>query len=83
MRMKKQDPHREVYELISEAKLFDIQTRTPSLANFKPKFNVKRNKIYFGIKDVKSLTGKTGDKAVEAVKEAEKELDKNIKNLLG
>ena len=59
----KQDPHREVYELISEAKLFDIQTRTPSLANFKPKFNVKRKKIYFGIKDVKSLTGKTGPTA--------------------
>ncbi len=75
----KQDPHREVYELISEAKLFDIQTRTPSLANFKPKFNVKRKKIYFGIKDVKSLTGKTGDKAVEAIKLAEEELNKNIK----
>ena len=72
----KQDPHQEVYELISEAKLFDIQTRTPSLANFQSKFNVKRHKIYFGIKDIKSLTGKTGDKVVEAVKLAEEELKK-------
>ena len=74
----KQDPHREVYELISEAKLFDIQTRTPSLANFQPKFNVKRHKIYFGVKDIKSLTGKTGDKVVVGVDEAEKELGKKI-----
>ncbi len=74
----KQDPHQEVYELISEAKLFDIQTRTPSLANFESKFNVKKHKIYFGIKDVKSLTGKTGDKVVEAVDLSEKELNKKI-----
>lgn len=74
----KQDPHQEVYELISEAKLFDIQTRTPSLANFESKFNVKRHKIYFGIKDVKSLTGKTGDKVVEAVSLAEQEVKKKI-----
>ena len=74
----KQDPHQEVYELISEAKLFDIQTRTPSLANFESKFNAKRHKIYFGIKDVKSLTGKTGDKVVEAVSLAEQEVKKKI-----
>ena len=58
----KQDPHQEVYELFSEAKLFDIEARTPSLANFNIKFNAKKKKIYFGIKDIKSLTGKTGDK---------------------
>lgn len=74
----KQDPHQEVYELISEAKLFDIQTRTPSLANFQSKFNIKRHKIYFGVKDIKSLTGKTGDKVVEAVKITEEELKKKI-----
>ena len=74
----KQDPHQEVYELISEAKLFEITARTPSLANFESKFNVKRKKIYFGIKDVKSLTGKTGDKVTEAVNEAQDELNKKI-----
>lgn len=74
----KQDPHQEVYELISDAKLFDIEARTPSIANFQQKFNVKGRKIYFGIKDVKSLTGKTGDKVIEAVKLAEKDLGKKI-----
>ncbi len=74
----KQDPHREVYELLSEAKLFDIEARTPSLANFDVKFNVKKHKIYFGIKDIKSLTGKTGDKVIDSIKEVESELKKPI-----
>lgn len=75
----KQDPHQEVYELISEAKLFDIETRTPSLTNFERKFNIKRGKIYFGIKDIKSLTGTTGDKLIETINEAEKTLNKHVK----
>jgi DNA polymerase III alpha subunit len=76
--IEKQDPHQETYELISEAKLFDIQVKTPSLANYADKFNIKKGKIYFGIKDIKSLTGKTGDKLIEAISESEKELSKNI-----
>tara|TARA_B100001778_G_scaffold334979_1_gene350170 strand:- start:11248 stop:12813 length:1566 start_codon:yes stop_codon:yes gene_type:complete len=75
----KQDPHQEIYELISEAKLFEIEARTPSLANFGTKFNVKKHKVYFGIKDIKSLTGKTGDKVVESVKASEEELNKPMK----
>ena len=76
----KQDPHQEVYELISEAKLFDIETRTPSLTNFERKFNIKKNKVYFGIKDIKSLTGATGDKLIETIVAAEQELKKNVKS---
>jgi DNA polymerase III alpha subunit len=74
----KQDPHQEVYELISEAKLFDIQARTPSIANYQSKFNSKNGKIYFGIKDIKSLTGKTGDNVLEAISNSEKELGKSV-----
>lgn len=74
----KQDPHQEVYELISEAKLFDIETRTPSLTNFERKFNIRKNKIYFGIKDIKSLTGATGDKLIEVIITAEQDLGKSI-----
>ena len=65
--------------LISEAKLFDIQARTPSIANFDTKFNVKNHKVYFGVKDIKSLTGKTGDKVVDGIKLAEETCKKNIK----
>ena len=74
----KQDPHQEIYELISEAKLFDIQVTTPSLKNFKEKFNIQGGKIYFGIKDIKSLTGKTGEAVIDAIKEIEKEQNKKI-----
>lgn len=74
----KQDPHQEIYELISEAKLFDIEVKTPSLNNFDLKFNVKNKKIFFGIKDIKSLTGKTGDKLIEAINEVESEIGKKI-----
>tara|TARA_B100000902_G_scaffold142558_1_gene140174 strand:+ start:13491 stop:15053 length:1563 start_codon:yes stop_codon:yes gene_type:complete len=76
----KQDPHQEVYELVSEAKLFDIEARTPSLANYEIKFNSKDHKLYFGIKDIKSLTGKTGDNVIAAISELEKEFDKKIVN---
>lgn len=74
----KQDPQQETYELISEAKLFDIQVKTPSLANYDDKFNFKNGKIYFGVKDIKCLTGKTGDKLIESIKDVEKELSKKI-----
>ena len=74
----KQDPHQEIYELISEAKLFDIQVTTPSLKNFKEKFNIQGGKIYFGIKDIKSLTGKTGEAVIDAIKEIEQEQNKKI-----
>jgi len=76
----KQDPQQEIYELVSEAKLFDIQTRTPSVANFGIKFNIKNDKIYFGIKDIKSLAGVSGDKVISSIKECEKELGKKITN---
>ena len=74
----KQDPHQEVYELLSDAKLFNIEARTPSLANFDLKFNVKKHKVYFGLKDIKSLTGKTGDKVVEGISTVQEERNKKI-----
>ena len=63
----KQDPHEEVYELISEAKLFDIEIKLPNLSKFDKKFNIDGKYIYFGIKDIKSLTGVTGDKVIDAI----------------
>lgn len=76
----KQDPHQEVYELISEAKLFDITVKIPSIANFSEKFNIQGDSIYFGIKDIKSLAGKTGDKLREALTAAEEDAGKSIKS---
>jgi len=76
----KQDTHNEVYELITEAKLFDIETKTPDITNFSDKFRITDGTIYFGIKDIKSLTGKTGDKVSLAIRETEEELKKTASN---
>lgn len=73
----KQNPHEEIYELVSEAKLFDLETKSPNITNFSDKFNISGGKIYFGIKDIKSLTGKTGDKVVQAVADLESDLNKS------
>jgi len=78
----KQDPQQEVYELISEAKLFDIEIKTPNLRNYKQKFNCNGNIIYFGIKDIKSLAGKMGDKVIETIELLEKEHNKKIINFI-
>jgi len=74
----KQDPQQEIYELISEAKLFDINVKIPSLKYYTDKFSINGNNIYFGIKDIKSLTGKTGDKVISSIKELEETFNKKI-----
>lgn len=77
----KQDPHQEIYELISEAKLFNIKVKTPNLTNYYDKFHHQDDTIYFGIKDIKSLTGKTGDSVIESINNIEIDLGKKIKDL--
>jgi DNA polymerase-3 subunit alpha len=72
----KQDPHQEIYELVSEAKLFDIEVKIPKLSSHSLKFNIKPDGIYFGIKDIKCLTGVTGDKVCVGIKDSEDEADK-------
>jgi DNA polymerase III alpha subunit len=65
----KQDPHQEVYELVSEAKLFDIEVSLPTLSKWDKNFFIDKNKLFFGIKDIKSLTGVNGDKVIAALEE--------------
>ena len=77
----KQNPHEEIYELVSEAKLFDLETKAPNITNFAEKFNIRNGKIYFGIKDIKSLAGKTGDKVLVAVQALKDNLGKPLKDL--
>ena len=68
----KQDPHQEIYELVNEAKLFDIYVKIPKLNSFSTKVSLTDDGICFGVKDVKSLTGVTGDKVMSAIDEASK-----------
>ena len=73
----KQDPHQEVYELVSEAKLFNLEVKIPKLSEFSEKFEIKEDGVYFGVKDIKSLTGATGDKVMLGIEEASKECGKD------
>lgn len=72
----KQDTHQEIYELVSEAKLFDIEVKAPNLSSFGVKFEGKSDGVYFGVKDVKGLTGVTGDKVMKAIEDVSKEIQK-------
>ena len=76
----KQDPHEEIYELVSEARVFDINIKLPDLTNFDSKFNIRNGDIYFGVKDIKSLTGVTGDKVITAIRDVEEKLQKPAKD---
>ncbi len=73
----KQDPHQEIYELVNEAKLFNIEVKVPKLSAFSTKFSIKSDSICFGVKDIKSLTGVTGDKVIAAISETSEEIDKS------
>jgi len=73
----KQDPHQEIYELVSEAKLFDLEVKIPKISSFGVKFNVQEDGIHFGVKDIKSLTGVTGDKVIKAIEQTSEEINKS------
>jgi DNA polymerase III alpha subunit len=77
----KQDPHQEVYELVSEAKLFDISVKTPNISNYRADFYNKDSVIYFGIKNVKSLTGVNGDKTIDCIEKFKVDIQKDIKDV--
>lgn len=73
----KQDPQKEISELVAEAKLFDIKINVPNIDIFDKKFFIKNGIIYFGIKDIKSLSGVTGDNVISTIKNTESELEKS------
>ena len=72
----KQDPHQEIYELVNEAKLVDIQVKVPKLNRFSEKFAIFGKDIQFGVRDVKGLTGVTGTKVINNITEVVEELGK-------
>jgi DNA polymerase III subunit alpha len=77
----KQDPHQEIYELVSEAKLFDIEVKIPNISLFSKTFGVYKKNLYFGIKDIKSLTGVNGEKTINAISEVCSDIKKKPKSL--
>lgn len=49
------DPHREVRELIADARMMDIQIKPPSLKNLNSKFKLIDGTIYFGLTNIKGV----------------------------
>lgn len=78
----KQDKKEEISELISEARLFNIEVKICDITNFGPNFfmDKKNSKIYFGLKDIKSLTGKNGDKCIEILNTSKEKVGKDFGN---
>jgi DNA polymerase III alpha subunit len=74
----KQDPQQEIYELVNDAKLFDIcvEPPDPRLLNFG--FNTDRKTIKFGLRDVKGVGQAQLDKALTAIRLAEETLGKPL-----
>ena len=77
----KQDPHQEIYELVNEAKLFDIAIKAPKLSQFSLKFSIFGEDIQFGIKDIKGLTGVTGEKTAKVIEDVSELIGKPLKDL--
>lgn len=75
-------PHEEITQLVSEAKLFDLKVKTPRIIDFTKSFSSPEDSssIYFGIKNIKSLTGINGDKTISALNSLKEELGKDYKD---
>ena len=52
---RKIDPHFEIRELVSDARLYGIEVLPPRLNNFYARFTSSDNKVYFGINNVKGV----------------------------
>jgi DNA polymerase III alpha subunit len=79
-----QDTQQEVRELVSDLKNFDLEIKLPNIDLCPLNFKLVDEVIYFGIKDIKSMTGVTGDRAMSIIEEFKKENpeDKTWVNIL-
>lgn len=76
-------PQAEVKQLISDAKNFDISILPPSLIHLREgdfgRFSLHKDKIRFGIKDIKRIGTASSDKLFERVNELEEKTGKSLK----
>lgn len=59
------NPQQELYELVNDAKNFDIFVQPPNIKNLNERFELINGKIYFGITDIKHV----GESVIETLKE--------------
>ena len=70
----KQDTHEEVYELVNDARLSDIEVAVPNLPSLRKSFYIHGDYIRFGLSDIKGV----GGSAVEKLKERSPEVEEKL-----
>ena len=74
----KPDSQEEIRELVSDAKINNITVTPPLLKNMNDSFEIIKDTITFGIKDIKHIGENQSSKLISSIKEKEKELGKDI-----
>ena len=74
----KQDTGEEVYELVNDAKLADVEVCVPDFRDQEDIPYVKDNKIYFGIGDIKQIGNAALLKVFDKAKEARESSGKDV-----
>ena len=74
----KQDPQQEVFELINDARVFDISVEPPDFRSLEATFHTDRKVIKFGLADIKGIGDAQIIKIRDAVKHAEELLNKPV-----
>ena len=77
----KQDTFKQINELISEAKLFNIEVVTPSIKLIKKHFTTDGKTVYFGLADIKGVGDKQVPKIKAIIEEKEQTLNRSIDTL--
>tara|TARA_Y100001963_G_scaffold90974_1_gene125367 strand:+ start:13155 stop:14714 length:1560 start_codon:yes stop_codon:yes gene_type:complete len=75
---RKPDAHTEIKQLVSDAKLYDIETLPPRLGHFYSSFTAKNNKVYFGVTNVKGVGNAETKKLLDLIPEIEEKLGKDF-----
>lgn len=61
----KPNPQLEVYSLVNDAKLFDIEVCLPDLRDHKDEFYIKDGKIYFGLSNIRDISAGSAAKLAQ------------------
>ena len=75
---RKPDPQQEIKELVSDAKLYDIEVLPPRVGHFYTDFTANGDKIYFGITNVKGVGTAESRKMLDLIPQVEKRLGKDF-----
>lgn len=67
-------PQEEIFELVQDARLFDVAVEPPDLRGLQPHFHTDRRTVRFGLTDIKGIGDSQFEKLRLAVQTVEKEL---------